>query len=84
MAALSVLLLTLAMVGSVVGQAQSTEADSSLTLENRHLRLRIAAGGGRISSLVDKETGRELVALWKGSDEIGGLLAANTWKAALP
>ncbi|MFA6109698.1 MAG: hypothetical protein WDA75_13105 [Candidatus Latescibacterota bacterium] len=24
--------------------------------------------------MVDKETGRELVALWKGSDEIGGLL----------
>ncbi|MFA6109699.1 MAG: hypothetical protein WDA75_13110 [Candidatus Latescibacterota bacterium] len=44
MTILSALLLALAMVGSVVGQAESTETDSSLILENRHLRLRIAAG----------------------------------------
>ena len=68
------LLLVLAVLGPVSAQSRSVARDTVLVLENSCLRLRVSPGGGRICSLVDKHGGREVVALWKGQGEIGGLL----------
>jgi hypothetical protein len=47
----------------------------NITMENDALKLNIAVeGGGRISSLIDKKTGKDLVTLWKSPTEDGGLL----------
>jgi len=47
----------------------------NITMENQAVRLNIAVeAGGRISSLVNKKTGKDLVALWKGGGQNGGLL----------
>jgi hypothetical protein len=47
----------------------------NITMENEALKLNIAVeGGARISSLVNKKTGKEMVTLWKGPTEDGGLL----------
>jgi hypothetical protein len=47
----------------------------NITMENDALKLNIAVeAGGRISSLINKKTGHELIPLWKGLDTIGGLL----------
>jgi hypothetical protein len=47
----------------------------NIKMENEALKLNIAVeGGGRISSLVNKKTGKEMVTLWKGPTEDGGLL----------
>jgi len=55
-------------------QVAIAETDSGVTLENEHLRVEVASAGGRISELIDKGTGADLVALWRGGGEIGGLL----------
>jgi hypothetical protein len=47
----------------------------NITMENEALKLNIAVeAGGRISSFIDKKTGRDWVTLWKGGAEDGGLL----------
>lgn len=47
----------------------------NVTMENEAVKLNIAVeAGGRISSLVNKKTGKDLVTLWKGPGEDGGLL----------
>lgn len=47
----------------------------NITMENAAMKLNIAVeGGGRISSLVDKKSNKELVTLWKSPIEDGGLL----------
>ncbi len=56
------------------GHAEVPSIDSARVLESPHLRVTVALAGGRVASLVDKANGRDLVALWRGSDEIGGLL----------
>ena len=56
------------------GQVKIAESENGFSLENRHLRIDIDRAGGRISALIDKRSGDQLVALWKGAGEIGGLL----------
>lgn len=56
------------------GQVEMVESDSGFVLENQLLRIRVDRAGGRIASLRDLRGGGELVALWKGGGEIGGLL----------
>lgn len=47
----------------------------NIIMENEALKLNIAVeGGARISSFVNKKTGKEMVTLWKGPGEDGGLL----------
>ena len=47
----------------------------NITMENEAMKFNIAVeGGARISSLVNKKTGKEMVTLWKGPTEDGGLL----------
>ena len=76
----SKVLLSALVLGSL---ALSSQADVKVTegngvniiMENAAMKLNIAVeGGGRISSLVDKKSGKELVTLWKGPIEDGGLL----------
>ena len=70
-------LLVMVAMGLALGaeaQVAIAETDSSLVLENGHLRVTVARAGGRIAQLVDKLTGGDLVALWQGGNEIGGLL----------
>ena len=45
-----------------------------ITIENTQLRAVIDVHGGRIASLVNKKTGKDLIPLWKGGKEIGGAL----------
>ncbi len=67
------LLIVVGSTGAPLAQVLDAAADS-LVLENRLLRVQVVAAGGRIASLVDKPTGVDLVALWRGEGEIGGLL----------
>jgi hypothetical protein len=47
----------------------------NMVMENDALKLNIAVeAGGRISQLINKKTGHDLVALWKGNNQIGGAL----------
>ncbi len=47
----------------------------NIVMENEQLKLNIAVeGGARISSFVNKRTGKDWVTLWKGPGEDGGLL----------
>ena len=69
---LAVLLLCLPSLSP--GQVEVVESDSGFVLGNQHLRIRVHRAGGRIASLRDLRGGGELVSLWKGGGEIGGLL----------
>ena len=47
----------------------------NITMENDAMKLNIAVeAGGRISQLVNKKTGRDMVALWGEGGSNGGLL----------
>ncbi len=57
----------------------------NITMENDALKVNIAVeGGGRISSLIDKKTGKDLVTLWKSPIEDGGLLDDRNVFTAMP
>jgi hypothetical protein len=47
----------------------------NIVMENDAIKLNIAVeAGGRVSSFINKKTGKDLVTLWKGGGEDGGLL----------
>lgn len=57
----------------------------NITMENAAMKLSIAVeGGGRISSLIDKKTNKNIVALWKSPIEDGGLLDDRNAFTAYP
>lgn len=56
-------------------QVSVTANGDRYTLENAHCRLQVdAAGGARVCSWILKPSERELIALWKDGQEIGGAL----------
>lgn len=61
---------------ATIAQVKITEGNNvNIVMENEAIKLNIAVeGGARISSFVNKKTGKDLVTLWKGPVEDGGLL----------
>lgn len=76
---LKVLLTLTALIGFAVPSCSAVKIskinDVNITMENDALKLNVAVeGGARISSLIDKKTGKDIVTLWKSGAEDGGLL----------
>lgn len=76
---LKVLLLLAAISGLALPSRSDVKVNEgngvNITMENDAMKLNIAVeGGGRISSLVDKKSGKNLVTEWNGFNEDGGLL----------
>ena len=66
-------LLILISVRAVFAQATVKQQDTLYTLENPRFRIQVdSAAGGRITSWTLKPSGRELIALWKEANEVGG------------
>ncbi|HID05970.1 MAG TPA: hypothetical protein EYP10_02360, partial [Armatimonadetes bacterium] len=60
---------------SICAKVMVQSSDNRIVMENEHILVVIAPnGGGRIQRLVDKATGVDAIALWKGDEEIGGAL----------
>jgi len=77
--ALKVLLLLAALSGLALPSRSDVKVNEgngvNVTMENDAMKLNIAVeGGGRISSLVDKKSGKNLVTEWNGFNENGGSL----------
>jgi hypothetical protein len=65
-------------------QATVRQQDTIYTLENPHFRIQVdSAAGARITSWTLKPSGRDLIALWKGADEIGGALDDRSFFTAV-
>jgi len=80
-------LLVALLLVSLPVQAQVTvkQDGERIFLENERLRVTvIPAAGGRIAELVNKQTGNNLVCLWKGAKEIGGALDDRLFFTSLP
>ena len=71
---LPALLLVLSAASPVRAAVKVTKAGTGFVLENAALQVTVEAGGGRISRLIDKKSGKNWVALWNGGEEDGGLL----------
>lgn len=65
-------------------QVSITQRDSIYTIENPHFCIRVeSAGGARIMSWTLKPSGREIIALWKGTYELGGALDDRAFFTAM-
>ena len=73
-------------VGQVVwGEVTVKVEGQNIVMENERLKLVIVpSAGGRIASLVNKQTGKDMVALWKGATEIGGALDDRLFFTSMP
>jgi len=61
---------------ATIAQVKINEGNGvNIVMENEAIKLNIAVeGGARISSFVNKKTGKDLVTMWKGPVEDGGML----------
>lgn len=67
--------LVLLLPGTAWSQSTAKQQGDIYTLENPRFRIEVdAAGGARIRSWTLKPSGRELIALWKHGQEVGGAL----------
>jgi len=76
---LKVLLLLVALAAFVLPSCSDVKINEgngvNIAMENAAMKVNIAVeGGGRISQLIDKKSGKDLVTLWKNPAEDGGLL----------
>lgn len=74
---MSVACICLVVLGSALAWPEVTTGQEGdiYVLDNEHMRVEIdAAGGARIRSWVLKPSGRELIALWESTGDIGGAL----------
>lgn len=63
------------LVAAVNAQVTVQQERDRVVLQNTALQVEISpVGGGRVSRLVPQDTGQDLIALWKGPQEIGGAL----------
>jgi hypothetical protein len=54
--------------------ATMTRAGDGVVVENARIRATIDPHGGRIASLINKATGKDLISLWTRGSELGGAL----------
>lgn len=76
---LKVLLALTALIGLALPSQSDVKVNEgngvNITMENDAMKLNIAVeGGGRISSLIDKKSNKDIVTLWKSPGNDGGLL----------
>jgi hypothetical protein len=82
---IAAMIIPLALSARTTAQVSIREEHGVYALENPHLRLEIdPAAGGRIRSWRLKPSGRDLIALWNGANEIGGALDDRASFTAAP
>jgi hypothetical protein len=65
-------------------QVTVTQDGDRVVMESGQLRAVIAMHGGRVAELVNKVTGNDIIALWKGANEIGGALDDRLFFTSMP
>ncbi|MFN3422713.1 MAG: hypothetical protein ACK40X_13425, partial [Armatimonadota bacterium] len=80
-----VLALALSISQAIEGEVIVKVEGQNIVMENERLKLVVVpSAGGRIANLVNKQTGRDMVALWRGATEIGGALDDRLFFTSMP